>query len=245
MEKVYVMDNRGRETEAFKIRYFEYQGIEYFIYTLGEIDKDEYVKLYLKKLINGEEQIITEDDWIRIRDIIQKVVKEIKNGEIKSFKDLNMTSLNEIMENDTRVFKLKKNIVEQIVYEEPKVEIKEEQIVKPSIKEEEAKKEKSYEDTFIASLEDSIKSTFADDLKPMNKEIKTEPKVDNSSSRIKPIVVGTVKNEYKEKCESLEKELENYKIIVYKLKEENDVLKGKIVEYHTQVEKLKEILKDI
>ena len=108
MEKVYVMDNRGHETEAFKIRYFNYEDANYFIYTLGEIDKDEYVKLYLKKIRNGEEQFISEDDWAHIKEIIQKVVKEIKSGRVTSFRDLNMSSLNEIMETDTRIFKFKK-----------------------------------------------------------------------------------------------------------------------------------------
>ena len=215
MEKVYVMDNRGRETEAFKIRYFSYEGMEYFIYTLGEIDKDEYVKLYLKELKDSEEQIITEEEWIKIKSIIQKVVKEIKSGNITSFKDLNMSNINEIMENDTRVFKLKKEIVEQIIYNEQPVEIKEEPII---ITEQEEK-------PFLSDLEDSIKTTF--------------------SEEDQKIIVGTVTNEYKEKYEQLKQDMESYKVIIYKLKEENTILKKKLVEYHTSIEKLKKIMEDI
>ncbi len=218
MEKVYVMDNRGRETEAFKIRYFSYEGMEYFIYTLGEIDKDEYVKLYLKELKGSEEQIITEEEWIKIKSIIQKVVKEIKSGNITSFKDLNMSNINEIMENDTRVFKLKKEIVEQIIYNEQPVEIKEEPII---ITEQEEK-------PFLSDLEDSIKTTFSEE-----------------DQKIKPIIVGTVTNEYKEKYEQLKQDMESYKVIIYKLKEENTILKKKLVEYHTSIEKLKKIMEDI
>lgn len=218
MEKVYVMDNRGRETEAFKIRYFSYEGMEYFIYTLGEIDKDEYVKLYLKELKGSEEQIITEEEWIKIKSIIQKVVKEIKSGNITSFKDLNMSNINEIMENDTRVFKLKKEIVEQIIYNEQPVEIKEEPII---ITEQEEK-------PFLSDLEDSIKTTFSEE-----------------DQKIKPIIVGTVTNEYKEKYEQLKQDMEGYKVIIYKLKEENTILKKKLVEYHTSIEKLKKIMEDI
>lgn len=231
MEKVYVMDNRGRETEAFKIRYFSYNDMEYFIYTLGEIDKDEYVKLYLKQLKNGEEQFITEEEWIDIKSIIQKVVKEIKSGNITSFKDLNMSNLNEIMENDTRVFKLKKDIVEQIIYKEQLVEIKEE----PIIISEQIESAPVEDDSFIANLENSIKTTFSSDLRSDEQE----------PVRMKPIVVGTITNEYKEKYEQLQKDIDSYKVIIYKLKEENIILKKKLVEYHTRLEKLKKIMEDI
>ncbi len=229
MEKVYVMDNRGHETEGFKVRYFNYQDADYFIYTLGEIDKDEYVKLYLKKIRNGEEQFITEEEWLNIKGIIQKIVKEIRSGNITSFRDLNMTNLNEIMETDTRVFKLKKSIVEEIIYEEPRVDIKEDIISEP------VKQEKTQDD-FIENLEDSIKNTFSDDLSRMVVE---EPK-------IKPIVLGSVRNnEYKEKTDSLQKELEEYKVITYKLKEENTILKKKLIEYREKLESIKSLTKDI
>lgn len=235
MEKVYVMDNRGRETEAFKVRYFNYEGNDYFIYTLGEIDKDEYVKLYLKMLKGGEEQSISENEWIEIRSIIQKVVKEIKSGNISSFKDLNMSNLNEIMETDTRVFKLKKSIVEQIIYEEPKVEIKEEPFIQIEPERVEVKEEKTA-DSFLENIEDSIKNTFVDEISLVQKE---EPKM-------KPIVVGSVVNsEYKEKYEQLQKQMDDYKVIIYKLKEENTLLKKKVVEYHGKLENLKKLLEDI
>ena len=129
-----------------------------------------------------------------------------------------MSNINEIMENDTRVFKLKKEIVEQIIYNEQPVEIKEEPII---ITEQEEK-------PFLSGLEDSIKTTFSDE-----------------DQKIKPIIVGTVTNEYKEKYEQLKQDMESYKVIIYKLKEENTILKKKLVEYHTSIEKLKKIMEDI
>ena len=39
--------------------------------------------------------------------------------------------------------------------------------------------------------------------------------------------------------------MESYKVIIYKLKEENTILKKKLVEYHTSIEKLKKIMEDI
>ncbi len=229
MEKVYVMDNRGHETEAFKIRYFNYEDANYFIYTLGEIDKDEYVKLYLKKIRNGEEQFISEDDWSHnIKDIIQKVVKEIKSGRTTSFRDLNMSSLNEIMETDTRVFKLKKSVVEEIIYEEPRVEIREE-IIEDPIREEKSR------DSFIDSLGSSIKKNYTEDFTHFRKE---EP-------RVKPARVTSVSSEYRDKSALLQKELEEYKVITFKLKEENNILRKKLVEYREKLESIKAMSSDI
>ena len=62
---------------------------------------------------------------------------------------------------------------------------------------------------------------------------------------MKPIVVGTVTNEYKEKYEQLKKDIESYKVIIYKLKEENTILKKKLVDYHTRLERLKKVMEDI
>lgn len=229
MEKVYVMDNRGHETEAFKIRYFNYEDANYFIYTLGEIDKDEYVKLYLKKIRNGEEQFISEDDWAHIKEIIQKVVKEIKSGRGTSFRDLNMSSLNEIMETDTRIFKLKKSVVEEIIYEEPRVEIREEIIEDPI-------REEKNSDSFIESIGNSIKNNYAGDFSNFRKE----------ESRVKSTRISNpVNNEYRDKSVMLQKELEEYKVITFKLKEENNILRKKLVEYREKLESIKAMSSDI
>lgn len=119
MEKIYVMDNRGMEKEAYKVRFISFNGNDYFIYTLNEIDSEGYVKLYLKKISNGEEISLTAPEWEKIKTSIPLIVKEIKNNDISSFKDLSMRHITEIMDGNSKVFKLKKNIVELITYEEP------------------------------------------------------------------------------------------------------------------------------
>lgn len=113
------MDNRGMEKEAYKVRYINFDNNNYFIYTLNEIDSEGYVKLYLKKINNGEDSGLTALEWERIKASIPLIVKEIKNNSISSFKDLSMKSIKEIMDGNSKVFKLKKNIVELITYEEP------------------------------------------------------------------------------------------------------------------------------
>ena len=64
----------------------------------------------------------------------------------------------------------------------------------------------------------------------------------NDGSKDKSI---DILNEYKEKYEQLKKDIESYKVIIYKLKEENTILKKKLVDYHTRLERLKKVMEDI
>lgn len=135
MEKLYIMDNRGRETVAYKVRYLSFNGNNYFVYTLNEIDIDGYVKLYLKRIVENGEVEISPNEWETIKASIPVIVKEIKNNDIKSFRDLSMRNVNEIMDGYAKVFKLKKDIVELITYEEaaideiPKFEVNDDEVV--------------------------------------------------------------------------------------------------------------------
>lgn len=135
MEKVYIMDSHGRETVAYKVRYLNFNGNNYFVYTLDEIDTDGYVKLYLKKIVDNGEVEISSNEWEAIKAAIPVIVKEIKNNDIKSFKDLSMKQINEVMDGYSKVFKLKKDIVELITFEEttideiPKFEVSDDEVV--------------------------------------------------------------------------------------------------------------------
>ncbi len=121
MDKVYVMDNRGREKEATKIRYFKYNNNKYFVYTLDEIDNEGYVKLYIKKIVGDEDQPITDEEWPNVKEIVQEVFREIKAGTHYSYEDLNLNSISEIMDNGARVFKLKKTVIDDILAKEESI----------------------------------------------------------------------------------------------------------------------------
>ena len=76
MDKVYVMDNRGREKEATKVRYFKYNDNCYFVYTLNELDNEGYVKLYIKKIVGDEDRSITDEEWPTVKSIVQEVFRD-------------------------------------------------------------------------------------------------------------------------------------------------------------------------
>lgn len=200
------MDNRGMEKEAYKVRFINFNGNDYFIYTLNEIDSEGYVKLYLKKFNDGEESDLTALEWEKIKASIPLIVKEIKNEDISSFKDLSMRQITEIMDGNSKVFKLKKNIVELITYEEPepsgddipKFEMNDADDSLVEFKEEEPKFFKSEDVSQLEQYNEKIKNIelelakykeFCTALKKQNEVLKAELNKSNSKlSRLKSLL---------------------------------------------------------
>ena len=59
-----------------KIRYIEFNGNKYFLYTLNEKDNEGYEKLYINKIIDNEEDVITDSEWEELKNNIPTIVKE-------------------------------------------------------------------------------------------------------------------------------------------------------------------------
>lgn len=287
MDKVYVMDNRGREKEATKVRYFKYNDNCYFVYTLDEIDNEGYVKLYIKKMVGDEDRAITDDEWPNVKNIVQEVFKEIKAGTHYSYEDLNFNTINEIMDSGSRIFKLKKEVVDIILSKkvdenkalENDINIKLiSEALKNTVNEEKESKIES-----IGPISETINENVTDDtidlnnsllnllkrveevakeenlfstpdtLLESNKEdeiieekdddIKIETDLNKSSSKIKPVIVGSVPVlEYKEKIEKLENEVKMYQDRFFNLKKELEQLKNENMRLHEEIKNSKVIV---
>lgn len=105
-----------------KIRYINYNDVNYFIYSLNERDEEGYEKLYMNKITNGEEDIISDLEWEELKKIIPNIVKQIKSNNIIDFEDLELVDIEKINLNYSKPFKLKIGIVESIKKEEVKME---------------------------------------------------------------------------------------------------------------------------
>ena len=157
-------------TDVEVIRYFINNDTEYLIYSLNEIDESGYTKLYASKIIGTKACIITDnDEWTLIKEIIKEIVRNNRDGSELHIIDLDEDGLNDIVLQDTRVFKLQGNLVNLLsdnknVKEKVKVvpeeEIKDEEIEEVSLDYEELYKEqleKNKElETEIESLEEQI-----------------------------------------------------------------------------------------
>ena len=105
------------------IRYFINNDTEYLIYSLNEIDESGYTKLYASKIIGNKACIITDnDEWNLIKEIIKEIVRNNRDGSELSIVDLDEKNLEDIILQDTRVFKLQGNLV-NLLSENKKVKI--------------------------------------------------------------------------------------------------------------------------
>ena len=226
MESVSVISNNER-LSAKKIRYINYGVSNYLIYTLDEKDSEGYVKLFVNKIVDGEEYIISEYEWNELKTVIPVIVKQIRANEITIFKDLNIREIKEINLDNARVFKLKKDIVDTIILEP---EIEELNLIGKEITELFKEEEKPNEEN-LNKLEEFLKN-------PVMEEPEEE-----IASPIKPIVIGSIANN--EELEHIKNELEQTKKYNDELKVQNEQLEQLLNEYKEKIEKLKNMIKDL
>lgn len=111
MERVFVLNEQGQREEVDAVRYFEYNGFNYFIYDKNEKDENGYVKLYVNKDQNGNIVPIAEDEWANLKSVFQNILKANRDGSTLPVNDLNL-SVAEISVNPGKAFKLADNVVE-------------------------------------------------------------------------------------------------------------------------------------
>lgn len=149
------------------IRYFSNNDHEYLIYSLNENDEAGYTKLYASKIVDNVAHIISNDEeWLLIKEIIKDIVKNNRDGSPLNIIDLNEKNLENVVLEDTRVFKLQGNLVnllsENKQVEEPTIfeEVVEEpeEIIEETIEEEQADFEELYQNemTKVEALENKI-----------------------------------------------------------------------------------------
>ncbi|HHW68805.1 MAG TPA: DUF1292 domain-containing protein [Tenericutes bacterium] len=117
MDNVIVVGTNNEKANIFVVRYFEYNNKKYLIYTLNEKDETGYVKLYVSKVVEQNGTVFAngindEEEWTEIKDLIKIIIKEVRDGELKSARDLNPSVLNNAVIVDFRAFKLVANIVD-------------------------------------------------------------------------------------------------------------------------------------
>lgn len=116
MEKINILIN-NTNTEVLVVRNFKIDTNKYFIYTLDQIDEQNYQILYVVKVVNSDNILLgsgmlEESEWIRFVDIIKDIIKKNRENAPLSIEDLNIKELQNLTINEGRPFKLKKEMVE-------------------------------------------------------------------------------------------------------------------------------------
>ena len=145
MKNRIVKNISNEKIEIEVIRYFINNDNEYLIYSLNEIDESGYTKLYASKIMGNKACIITNnDEWLLIKEIIKETVKNNRDGKELVLIDLDEDNLNDIILQDTRVFKLQGNLV-TLLSENKKINLKEKEEIAYIPEDELIEKEFDYE----------------------------------------------------------------------------------------------------
>lgn len=148
-KKVKNIDDEYVDLEV--IRYFMNNDVEYLIYSLNEIDESGYTKLYASKIIGSKACIITEnDEWNLIKEIIKEIVRCNRDGSELNIIDLDENNLDDIILQDTRVFKLQGNLVNLLSENKKVVEPTIEEMLEEPVEE---ILEENYEELYKLELE--------------------------------------------------------------------------------------------
>ena len=134
MERVNLVNSNNEMMNANVIRYFELNNSNFLIYSLNEVDDQNYVKLYAIK-VDNQNGVITssnvtdENDWVAIKELIKVIIRGNKNGVI-DVADLNYKELESLKVTENRVFKLSNQLTEllsankkEFVDQQPQVEL--------------------------------------------------------------------------------------------------------------------------
>ncbi|MDD2180851.1 MAG: hypothetical protein PHW32_00535 [Bacilli bacterium] len=134
MERINLVNVNNEILNANVIRYFALNNSNYLIYSLNEVDEQNYVKLYAIKVDsqNGvmvSSNVTDENDWLAIKELIKVIIRGNKNG-VAEVADLNYNELESLQVTENRVFKLSKQLTEllsankkEFVVQQPQVEL--------------------------------------------------------------------------------------------------------------------------
>lgn len=135
MGKVIVKENTN-ELTVDGIRYFEDGGIQYFIYTLGDIDEKSYQTSYVTMVHDNIGKNLEENNWLIFKDLMRKLIRDNKLVQPSSVKDLDLSSLTGLDIQGTKPFKLpisSTNLLRVYNLKEEEVKIEVEEDKDPSI----------------------------------------------------------------------------------------------------------------
>lgn len=113
------------------IRYFTIDNNNYLIYSLNEVDEQQYVKLYITKVINNAgmsigESVSDEAEWDAVKEGIKIIIKSNNEGNPVS-NDLDYASLDGFTVLGNRIFKLSSALTEILNKDKPVFEKQEEE----------------------------------------------------------------------------------------------------------------------
>ncbi|HHU54280.1 MAG TPA: hypothetical protein GXZ63_00420 [Mollicutes bacterium] len=237
MENVNVVNINNELLNINVIRYFEMDNDRYLIYSLNEIDEQNYVKLYAIKVEDRDGNLVgfkieDENTWASIKELIKVIVRGNKNG-IAEVSDLNYKELEALRLSDSRVFKLSNPLAELLsankkTFLESQVEMESQIEIEPQI-EIEAQKEIEPQIEIEAQVEIEPQVELEPLVVGPTPELNVEPESLVTQENEEPSLEATPEDTTPEVSQS-NAEVDYYKNLYQQEKTKNEELSNKLNE---------------
>ena len=117
MKKLTITNSDNTKMKVDLVRYFKFKNDCFLVYSIGEVDEKNYMKLYLVRIMEElgfpvVQTIKNESDWNNMQGIVKKVLKELKRNKKKLTEDLDYKEIDGIKVVDPRFFKLDAKLVD-------------------------------------------------------------------------------------------------------------------------------------
>ena len=262
MDTIVLYNQNGQKFDVDIIRYFKINGNKYLIFSMDEIDGNGYLQLYVSRIeeFNGKYNMlnITDDaEWDAFKKAIHGIVNNNRAG-IPNNDDLDFNPLDGTVINQFRIFKLKKDVAEQLsqnkapqvpaVAEAPVVEE-----VTPAVEKVENASNletASAQDTgmtleqIIKRVSDTAKEAREEQVEAPKKTIddllkSSTPEINTISEELQPKYIPS---QVKPVMEDYKVKYEDALASVHRLEEENMRLINELVEAKAKIETIKDII---
>ena len=116
MKQIFLSNENGVLFKVDVVRYFRFKNNVYLIYTLNEKDNKDYIKLYVVKVMKELGEFVTQtvrrqDEWNAMKNLIKRILSELKKGELKIITDLEVDELDKTVIYENKNFSLASDLV--------------------------------------------------------------------------------------------------------------------------------------
>lgn len=175
MNNINILNANNESINAEVIRYFSVENNNYLIYSLNEVDEQQYIKLYITKIsnetgINMGVSVADEVEWESVKDAIKMIIKSNNDGNPIN-NDLEFSALDGITVTDSRIFKLSVALTEILKKDLP---VTKQEVSTPVVEDTSSLSTNELEPTVVGQVEEEKPSVDPLDSYQINPESSTQ-----------------------------------------------------------------------
>lgn len=234
MDTIFLYNQNNDKFPTDVVRYFSLNNNKYFIFTLNEVDDNNYVQLYASRIENEFGKLtmkyISDDaEWNAFKDAIQKIVIDNRNG-IKNESDLDYTELDGMVVTEFRIFKLRNEVAKELSMNKNVIKNHEPKSLEAA----------SAVDNNL-SIEEILRQVS--NTAKENKNVTSTPSYDDTEELLTPRTISSDEVPYKyEEDVDYKKKYNDLLDTVKNLENENLKLVDQLIEYKAKLATIKDIL---